>query len=106
MSPLEPIQGAGGNMDGKTLVRVRDPVTGHIKKLYITDSGKKDLHKKQEMNKVHSFVSHQSRVSVKSDITPSSDILNEFYSQEHVQVFKDANDYKDFIRYWNWKIYY
>ncbi len=85
-------------MAGKSLIRVRDPVTGQIKKLYITDSGKADLNKKQEMKKVHSFVSHQSRVSVKSDLIPSSDILNEFYKQEHVQVFKDADDYNDFIK--------
>lgn len=98
VSPLEPIEGASEGMAGKTLVRIRDPVTGQIKKLYITDVGKEDLNKKQEMKKVHSFVSHQSRVSVKSDSLPNSDILNEFYKQEHVQVFKDTDDYNDFIR--------
>ncbi len=98
ISPLEPHENEA-NIEGKILVRVRDPVTGIIKKLYINDSKQKVLKEKHDMNKVHSFVGHTSRVSVRSDVVQSSNILNEFYQQEHVKIFKDNADYVDFMRY-------
>ena len=77
---------------------MRDPVTGQIKKVYIGDRKKDELKLNQEMKKVHSFVGHNSRVSVRSDLAPSSDILSQFYQQEHVQIFDDNSAYKNFIK--------
>ena len=84
-------------MKDTTLVRIRDPVSGIIKKIYISDSKKKELNTKHVMKKVHSFVGHQSRVSVRSDVGQSN-LLNEFYQQEHVQIFNDNSDYLDFMK--------
>lgn len=82
----------------KNLVRVRDPVTGKIKKVYVDERKKQELEKKKQQKKVHSFVSHQSRISVRSDLPQSSNILGEFYEQEHVKIFNDKKDYEEFVR--------
>lgn len=84
-------------MQNKTLVRIRDPVTGQIKKMYINDRKKKELKEDQKLNKVHSFVGHQSRVSVRSDVQ-SSHLMNDFYRQEHVQEFSEKEDYERFVK--------
>ena len=69
-----------------------------MKKLYIGDLKKKELNSKHDMKKVHSFVGHQSRVSVRSDVVQSSNLLNEFYQQEHVKIFNDNSDYLEFMK--------
>ena len=94
ISPLECFDQA---IETKTLVRIRDPVTGQIKKMYINDKKKKELNDNQKLNKVHSFVGHQSRVSVRSD-AQSSHLINDFYRQEHVQEFAEKEDYDKFIK--------
>lgn len=82
--------------ENMTLVRIRDPVTGVIKKMYINEIKKEKLNENKELKKVHSFVGHQSRVSVRSDI--SSNIMNEFYRQENVQEFENEEDYQNFLK--------